>query len=126
MFRQAAFSDLNFHIRLHATVRRVSLMITVFPGNGGVPKGDFRGRIHPSAPPKCHEKKGRAEDCCPPYDLEAAPGLEPGNNGFADRCLSHLAMPPFGEKMERANGFEPSTSTLARWHSTTELRPLSL
>ena len=26
--------------------------------------------------------------------LEAAPGLEPGNNGFADRCLSHLAMPP--------------------------------
>ena len=27
-------------------------------------------------------------------DLEAAPGLEPGNNGFADRCLSHLAMPP--------------------------------
>jgi hypothetical protein len=30
--------------------------------------------------------------------LEAAPGLEPGNNGFADRCLSHLAMPPFEEK----------------------------
>ena len=27
-------------------------------------------------------------------NLEAAPGLEPGNNGFADRCLSHLAMPP--------------------------------
>ena|GEM_PF-3341530 len=26
--------------------------------------------------------------------MEAAPGLEPGNNGFADRCLSHLAMPP--------------------------------
>ena len=26
--------------------------------------------------------------------LEAAPGFEPGNNGFADRCLSHLAMPP--------------------------------
>jgi hypothetical protein len=57
--------------------------------------------------------------------MEAAPGLEPGNNGFADRCLSHLAMPPFYIlKMERANGFEPSTSTLARWHSTTELRPL--
>jgi hypothetical protein len=30
------------------------------------------------------------------------------------------------DKMERANGFEPSTSTLARWHSTTELRPLML
>ncbi len=27
--------------------------------------------------------------------------------------------------MERAKGFEPSTSTLARWHSTTELRPLT-
>ena len=26
--------------------------------------------------------------------LEAAPGFEPGNNGFADRRLSHLAMPP--------------------------------
>jgi hypothetical protein len=44
------------------------------------------------------------------------------NNGFADRCLSHLAMPPC--RLERANGFEPSTSTLARWHSTAELRPL--
>jgi hypothetical protein len=26
--------------------------------------------------------------------LEAAIGFEPMNNGFADRCLSHLAMPP--------------------------------
>jgi hypothetical protein len=26
--------------------------------------------------------------------MEAAPGLEPGNNGFADRRLSHLATPP--------------------------------
>ena len=31
----------------------------------------------------------------PLSSLEAAPGFEPGNNGFADRCLSHLAMPPF-------------------------------
>ena len=28
------------------------------------------------------------------------------------------------EKMERAKGFEPSTATLARWSSTTELRSL--
>jgi hypothetical protein len=60
-----------------------------------------------------------------PEYMEAAPRFELGNNGFADRCLSHLAMPPF-KKMERANGFEPSTSTLARWHSTTELRPLNV
>jgi hypothetical protein len=59
--------------------------------------------------------------CNPLIVLEAATGFEPVNNGFADRCLSHLAMPPL--LLERANGFEPSTSTLARWHSTTELRP---
>ena len=55
--------------------------------------------------------------------LEAATRLELVNNGFADRCLSHLAMPPV-YILERANGLEPSTSTLARWHSTAELRPL--
>ena len=52
---------------------------------------------------------------------EAAPGFEPGNKGFADLCLSHLAMPPF---KERETGFEPATSTLARLHSTAELFPL--
>ena len=26
--------------------------------------------------------------------LEAASGFEPENNGFADRSVSHLAMPP--------------------------------
>jgi hypothetical protein len=26
--------------------------------------------------------------------LEAAIGVEPMNNGFADHCLSHLATPP--------------------------------
>jgi hypothetical protein len=30
----------------------------------------------------------------PLISLEAATGFEPVNNGFADRCLSHLAMPP--------------------------------
>ena len=29
----------------------------------------------------------------------------------------------FSRKFEREKGFEPSTSTLARWHSTTELLP---
>jgi hypothetical protein len=43
-------------------------------------------------------KKGASRRSLPPLRLEAAPGLEPGNNGFADRCLSHLAMPPFEEK----------------------------
>ncbi len=47
--------------------------------------------------------------------LEAATRFELVNNGFADRCLSHLAMPPF---MERETGLEPATTTLATWSST--------
>jgi hypothetical protein len=35
--------------------------------------------------------------------------------------LSYTSIP---DKLERAKGFEPSTSTLARWSSTTELRSL--
>ncbi len=51
--------------------------------------------------------------------LEAATGFEPVNNGFADRCLSHLAMPPeVWPNMERETGFEPATTTLATWGST--------
>jgi hypothetical protein len=83
-------------------------------------------------------------------DLEAAPGFEPGNRGFADRCLTtwlcrlkkclkcakmpqvpkierlkRLLQFPASEKMERETGFEPATSTLARLHSTAELFPLN-
>ena len=51
--------------------------------------------------------------------LEAATGFEPVNNGFADRCLSHLAMPPrVFQILERETGFEPATTTLATWGST--------
>ena len=38
--------------------------------------------------------KGAALVANPLESLEAATGFEPVNNGFADRCLSHLAMPP--------------------------------
>ncbi len=54
----------------------------------------------------------------PSHILEAATGFEPVNNGFADRCLSHLAMPPLFKKMERETGLEPATTTLATWSST--------
>jgi|GEM_PF-1765874 hypothetical protein len=66
-------------------------------------------------------KNGLTKIVNPLKPLEAAPGFEPGNKGFADLCLSHLAMPPF---KERETGFEPATSTLARLHSTAELFPL--
>ena len=66
-------------------------------------------------------KNGLTKTVNPSKSLEAAPGFEPGNKGFADLCLSHLAMPPF---KERETGFEPATSTLARLHSTAELFPL--
>jgi hypothetical protein len=52
--------------------------------------------------------------------MEAAPGFEPGNRGFADRCLTAWLC---RLKMERETGFEPATSTLARLHSTAELFP---
>ncbi len=40
------------------------------------------------------------------------------------RCLRIISQGGKGEKkMERAKRFELSTSTLARWRSTTELRP---
>jgi hypothetical protein len=42
--------------------------------------------------------------------VEAATGFEPVNNGFADRCLSHLAMPP--KRMESWN-----VGILEEWES---------
>ncbi len=60
--------------------------------------------------------------------MEVTPGFEPGNEGFADPCLTtwlchhtenrsngSLLLFPF---VERATGLEPATSTLARWRST--------
>ena len=47
--------------------------------------------------PKGHKKRGctiHPWSATPYFYLEAATGFEPVNNGFADRCLSHLAMPP--------------------------------
>ena len=52
----------------------------------------------------------------PSHILEAATGFEPVNNGFADRCLSHLAMPP--KNVERWNG-----GTLEKWPVRHPKRP---
>ena len=79
--------------------------------------------------------------------LEATPGFEPGiralqapalplghvavccaiaapvsrRSATRASCCAHRA--DLGGSMERTKGFEPSTPTLARWCSTTELRP---
>ena len=70
-------------------------------------------------------------------------GFEPTYKGCADLSVRPLRHPAgsragdfFGQatpeerctekKMEREMGFEPTTSTLARLHSTTELHPLRL
>lgn len=80
--------------------------------------------------------------------MEATPGFEPGIRALQAPALplGHVAVcgikdatyeakaDPVGrgeasrtdlriESMERTKGFEPSTPTLARWCSTTELRP---
>ena len=54
------------------------------------------------------------------------------DKGFADLCLTTwprclIKKSDYKKgKMEREKGFEPSTSTLARLHSTTELLPRNL
>ena len=61
--------------------------------------------------------------------LEAPPGFEPGNRGFAGHCLTTWlrrlkgkgAVRPEDAKplfQERETGLEPATPTLARWCST--------
>lgn len=66
--------------------------------------------------------------------LEAPIGIEPMSTGFAvpglTTWLRRLAFCPYNSGrlrgpgvVERVMGFEPTTSTLARLHSTTELHP---
>ncbi len=54
--------------------------------------------------------------------MEATPGFEPGNRGFADPCLTTW-LRRRQQKLERKTGFEPATLALARRCSTTELLP---
>jgi hypothetical protein len=70
--------------------------------------------------------KGLATMADPFEFLEAAIGFEPMNNGFADRCLSHLAMPP---KFFLWSGKRDSNPRQSRWQREalpTELFPLNL
>ena len=50
-------------------------------------------------------------------------GIRTRDQGFADPCLTSLATTPIFNKTERAMGFEPTTFSLARRRSTTELHP---
>ena len=59
--------------------RAVNLLLRSTPSDRRVADGHF---------PQELEKRNSLNN------MEAAPGFEPGNNGFADRRLSHLAMPP--------------------------------
>ena len=54
--------------------------------------------------------------------MEAAPGFEPGNEGFAVPCLTTWLCRLL--RLERETGFEPATPALARQCSTPELFPL--
>ena len=52
------------------------------------------------------------------------PGSERPSGSRRPPCESHqLPRVAQDKNVEREKGFEPSTSTLARWHSTTELLP---
>ena len=51
--------------------------------------------------------------------LEVPPGFEPGNEGFADLCLTAWLW----YHVERETGIEPATSTLARLRYTTKPFP---
>lgn len=57
------------------------------------------------------------QNCC--RGLEATPGFEPGNSGFADRRLTTWLC----RLMERKTGFEPATLAMARRCSTVEPLP---
>ena len=58
-------------------------------------------------------KKGLANFANPLSLLEAAMRFERMNNGFADRCLSHLAMPP-GKTPTGSTGLTGCTSVVSQ------------
>ena len=93
----------------------------------GTRVGNYRPR---EAGPSSHGKALPGEGW-----LEAPVGIEPTNTGFAVPGLTtwrrRLGLSSLNDSgrvvrpgvVERVMGFEPTTSTLARLHSTTELHP---
>ena len=71
-------------------------------------------------------KSKNPERCCIRDFLEAPPRLELGVKALQARALPlgyGAVKKEIALTLERETGFGPATSTLARWHSTTESLP---
>ena len=71
-------------------------------------------------------KSKNPERCCIRNFLEAPPRLELGVKALQARALPlgyGAVKKEIALTLERETGFGPATSTLARWHSTTESLP---
>ena len=79
----------NYLLRSHGTLSYSSFKSEANPTSRSIPTPCI-----PDVNPKKRPASFRHNLQAFYSQMEAAIGFEPMNNGFADRCLSHLAMPP--------------------------------